>query len=100
MATRKTNDGMEIIKKRFGVDPRTDASVQEFAEGFRIAQLIYDAREAAGLTEKELADAIGVEESVIIDLEAADYEGDSLTMLGRIADALHMKLRVELVPAE
>lgn len=91
---------MEIIKERFGVDPRTDPNVQAFAEGFRIAQMIYDAREAAGMTQKELADAIGVAESVIAELETADYEGDSLSMLRRIADALHMKLRVELVPAE
>jgi len=100
MATRKTKDGMEIIKHRFGVDPKSDPNVQAFAEGFRIAQMIYDARCAAGKTQKELAEAIGVTESVIADLEAADYDGDSLAMLRRIADALHMKLRLELVPTE
>ena len=100
MATRKTNDGMEIIKRRFGIDPSTDPNVQAFAEDFRIAQMVYDARQAAGMTQKELADAIGVTETVIAELEDADYEGESLSMLRRIADALHMKLRVELVPAE
>jgi transcriptional regulator with XRE-family HTH domain len=91
---------MEIIKQRFGIDPSTDGNVQSFAEDFRIAQMLYDARQAAGLTQKELANAIGVTESVISELEDADYEGESLSMLRRIADALHMKLRVELVPAE
>jgi ribosome-binding protein aMBF1 (putative translation factor) len=100
MATRKTNDGMEIIKRRFGIDPRTDPNVQSFAEDFRIAQMVYDARQAAGMTQKKLANAIGVTESDIAELEAADYEGDSLSMLRRIADALHMKLRVELIPVE
>ncbi len=100
MATASANDGMQIIKRRFGVDPRTDPNVQAFAEDFRIAQMIYDAREVAGMTQKELAEAIGTSESVISDLEASDYEGDSLSMLRRVADALHLKLRVELVPAE
>lgn len=100
MATRKTRDGMEIIKQRFGIDPRTDPNVQALAEEFRTAQMVYDARRAAGMTQKQLADAVGVAESTITDLEEADYEGDSLSMLRRIADALHMKLRVELVPAE
>lgn len=100
MAIKKTNDGMEIIKRRFGIDPATDSRVQAFAEDFHIAQAIYDAREAAGMTRKELAAAIGTTEDVIADLEDADYEGDSFSILRRIADALHMQLRVELVPAE
>jgi ribosome-binding protein aMBF1 (putative translation factor) len=100
MATKKTRDGMEIIKSRFGIDPRTDPKVQAHAEDFRVAQMIYDARHAAGMTQKELADAIGTTQSVISQLEDADYEGHSLTMLRRIADALHLKLRVELIPAE
>ena len=100
MANRKTSDGMEIIKHRFGIDPRTDPNVQAFAENFRIAQMVYDARQAAGMTRKQLAEAVGTTESVVAELEDADYEGDSLSLLRRIADALHMKLRVELVPAE
>ena len=97
---KRTRDGMEIIKLRFGVDPRTDPNVQAFAEDFRIAQVVYDARQAAGMSQKQLAEAIGVAETVVAELEDADYEGDSLSMLRRIAQALNMKLRVELVPAE
>jgi ribosome-binding protein aMBF1 (putative translation factor) len=100
MAIRKTNDGIEIIKHRFGVDPGTDPHVQAFADEFHVAQMIYDARCAAGKSQKELADSIGEAESVIVDIEAADYDGDSMSILRRIADALHMKLRLELVPAD
>jgi DNA-binding XRE family transcriptional regulator len=96
---KKTRDGIEIIKHRFGIDPKTDPNVQAFAEDFRIAQMIYVARCSAGMTQKQLAEAIGTAESTIADLEAADYEGESLTLLRRVADALHMKLRLELVPA-
>ena len=100
MATKNTRDAMEIIKRRFGVDPKSDPSVQAYAEDFCIAQMIYEARHAAGLTQKELAAAIGTTQSVISQLEDADYQGHSLSMLRRIADALHLKLRVELTPAE
>ena len=100
MVTRKTNDGIEIIKQRFGIDARTDPNVQAFAEQFRIAQMVYDARQTAGMTQKELAEAIGTTESIIAELEEANYEGDSLSILRRIADALHMKVRVELVPTD
>ena len=100
MANRKTRDGLAIIKQRFGIDPRVDPRVQSHAEEFRVAQVIYDARTAAGLTQKQLAEAIGTTQSVISQLENADYEGHSLSMLRRIADALHLKVKVELVPAQ
>jgi DNA-binding XRE family transcriptional regulator len=91
---------MEIIKKWFGIDPRTDPAVQAHEEAFRIAQRIYDARQTAGMTQRQLAEAIGTTEETIVDLEAADYEGDSLSMFRRVADALHLKLCVELVPVD
>jgi ribosome-binding protein aMBF1 (putative translation factor) len=100
MPTKKSNDGMEIIKKRFGIDPATDENVQAYADDFRIAQMVYDARQAAGLTQKELAEAIGTTENVVAELEDADYEGEALVILRRIAEALQMKLRIELVPAK
>jgi predicted transcriptional regulator len=46
-----------------------------------------------------LADLIGTKQSVIARLEDADYEGHSLTMLQRIATALHQRLEIHLVPA-
>jgi ribosome-binding protein aMBF1 (putative translation factor) len=95
---KQITDGMEIIKKKFGVDPRTDKSVQEWAESFCVAQLIYDARTRAGLTQSQLAEKIGTTQSVISQLEDADYEGHSLTMLRRVADALGSHVEIRLVP--
>ena len=60
--------------------------------------MIYDARMKAGLTQKQLADMIGTKQSVIARLEDADYEGHSLSMLRRIAEALDQKLEVRFVP--
>lgn len=96
MAASKTTDGMEIIKRRFGIDPRTDPAVQSFADDFRIAQMVYDARNAAGMSQEQLADAVGTSTDVISQLEDADYEGQSLGLLRRIAGRLDLKLHVEL----
>src|SRR3989304_1774812 len=43
-----------------------------------IAQAIYDLRKQAGLSREQLADLVGATESIIGDLEEADYEGDFL----------------------
>lgn len=92
-----TRDGLEILKRRFGVDPKTDPEFQAIAADYDIAQLIYDARIAAGLTQQQLAEKVGTTQSVISQLEDADYEGHSLSMLRRVAAALSKQVRVELV---
>jgi len=71
--------------------------VQSFADDFRIAQMVYDARNAAGMTQEQLADAVGTSADVISQLEDADYEGQPLALIRRIAESLDLKLHVELV---
>jgi ribosome-binding protein aMBF1 (putative translation factor) len=60
-----------------------------------VAQMIYDAREQAGLTQTQLAKLIGTRQPVIARLEDAEYEGHSLSMLQKIAAALGRGLKVE-----
>jgi ribosome-binding protein aMBF1 (putative translation factor) len=96
---RKTTNALDIIRQETGVDPRTDASVQAWRRRFEIAQMIYDARTAAGLTQQQLAELIGTKQPVISQLENADYQGQSLAMLERIAEALHLEVQLRLVPA-
>lgn len=95
-----TRDAIEILKRRFGIDPKTDPEMIRIAEDYRVGQLIYDARAAAAMTQQQLADLVGTTQNVISQLENADYEGHSLTMLRRIAEALKMTVRIELVPRE
>ena len=59
--------------------------------------MILAARESAGLTQAQLAKRVGTTQSVISRLEDADYEGRSLSMLQRIAEALHQRVEVRLV---
>lgn len=95
---KKTTNALDIIHQETGVDARTDPNVQAFRRPYEIAQMIYDARTAAGLTQQQLADLIGTKQPVISQLENADYEGQSLAMLERIADALDLEVQLRLVP--
>jgi predicted transcriptional regulator len=49
-------------------------------------------RTEAGLTQERLAELVGTTQSVISRLEDSDYDGHSLSMLSRIAEALQKKL--------
>lgn len=102
MSSRKrTADAVEILKRRYiGEDPERLASVEEERVHARIARQIYDLRTAAGLSQAELAERVGTTQSAISRLESADYEGHSLSMLRKIADALGAKIEVGLWEGE
>lgn len=95
---KTTTSATKIIHAATGVDARTDRDVRAFRKSFEIAQMIYDARTAAGLTQAELAKLIDTQQPVISQLENADYEGHSLSMLERIAEALKLRVELRLVP--
>ena len=63
----------------------------------RVAGHLYDLRTEAGLTQQQLADRVGTTASVICRLEDADYDGHSLSMLRRIADALDKRVEIRFV---
>ena len=65
-----------------------------------IARKIYELRTKAGLTQEELADRVGTAKSAICRLEDADYEGHSLSMLKRIAEALDKRIEIRFLPAK
>lgn len=98
MARKTTSDGMELLNDRYGLDVTSGEAVQQWAEPFRIALLLYDARTTAGLTQAELAERVGTSQSVISQLEDAEYEGHSLTMFRRVAAALGSHVEIRLVP--
>lgn len=81
-------------------DPEMEEYFGELGVKADIARQLYHLRDQAGLSREQLARMVGVEESVIEDIEESDYEGDFLAMASRIAIALHRKVEVRLVPAE
>jgi ribosome-binding protein aMBF1 (putative translation factor) len=95
---RVITDAVEIAIQMLGDTPELRARIEVDKLNMRVAQMIYDARQKAGLTQKQLADLIGSKQQVIARLEDADYEGHSLTMLQRIAAALGRRLDVSMPP--
>lgn len=65
-----------------------------------IARKIYEFRTKAGLTQQELAERVGTSKSVICRLEGAGYEGHSLSMLKRIAEALDKRVEIRSLPVK
>ena len=65
-----------------------------------LAMLVREMREDAELTQAELAKKVGTTQSVIARLEDAEYAGQSLAMLERIAVVcgVALKLRAEKKP--
>jgi ribosome-binding protein aMBF1 (putative translation factor) len=97
MAKRK--DALKILDRRIGRNRTMRRLIDAERVNADIAQMIYDARTQAGLTQEELAKRVGTKQPVIARLEDADYEWHSLNMLQRIAKALNRTLRVEMPQA-
>jgi transcriptional regulator with XRE-family HTH domain len=91
----KTGDAVKILHGRYVKgDAERKASVESERVNAEVAQLIYDLRKGAGLSQQELGELVGTTQSVISRLEDADYDGHSLSMLNRIAGALRQELTV------
>jgi len=72
-----------------------------FAERFRYAGEAWDValqiaalRRRAGLSQKDLSKILKTSQQQISRLESPGYEGHSLSMLRRVAEALHARVRV------
>ena len=83
-----------------GDDPQQQAAFEEELANVEVAQKIYDLRTRAGLSQRALAKLVGTTASVICQLESSDYQGHSLSMLRRIAAALHKRVEIRFVPVK
>ena len=81
-------------------DPEQEAAYDEHLANAEIARKLYDLRDKAGLSQRELAKLVGTSASVICRLEDADYDGHSLSMLQRIAAALDKRVEIRFVPVK
>jgi ribosome-binding protein aMBF1 (putative translation factor) len=93
----------ELKKRRLA--GATAAERAEFDETYgaaalaiRVGEQIRDAREAAGLSQRDLAQRMGTSQAAIARLEAGGV-GATLTTLQRAASALDLDITVELRPA-
>jgi len=85
------------MKKKTNFDEYLDEQLEseDFAERFKKAGEAWDIavqlaalRKEAGLSQKELAQRAGTTQQQISRLESPSYEGHSLSMLRRVAEAL------------
>jgi ribosome-binding protein aMBF1 (putative translation factor) len=94
---RRTRNFADAIRAKLRSDPDLAELVSKESLNAEIAQKVYDLRRKAGLTQKQLADRASTKQSVISRIEDADYDGHSLALLKRIADACGSELRVEFL---
>lgn len=95
---RRTTDGLEILDHLFYRTEESRAGLEAARAELKLACLIHDAREAAGITQAQLAERIGSTQPVISKLEGAEYDGHSLPMIIRIMDALGLILKMHVEP--
>jgi len=79
-------------------DPAFAARFKNAGEAWDVALQIAALRQEAGLSQKELAKILKTTQQQISRLESPGYEGHSLSMLRRVAEALHAHVRVVFEP--
>ena len=77
-------------------DPDFAERFEKAGEAWDIAVQLAALREAQGLSQKELAERVGTTQQQISRLESPSYEGHSLSMLRRVAEALGTHVHVTL----
>ncbi|MFH0980473.1 MAG: XRE family transcriptional regulator [Planctomycetota bacterium] len=104
MAKKKNPFRSKSLKAAYdryiGDDPEQQATFEEALANAEVAHKIYDLRTKAGLSQRALAKLVGTTASVICQLEDSDYQGHSLSMLRRIAAALHKRVEIHFVPVK
>ena len=81
-------------------DPAFVARFKRVGEAWDVALQISALREKAGLSQKDLAKLLGTSQQQISRLESPGYEGHSMSMLRRVANVLHARLRIVFEPEQ
>jgi ribosome-binding protein aMBF1 (putative translation factor) len=100
MATKKRfySEALQYSYDRFiAGHPEDEEFFEQALFDTEVASKVYDLRTKAGLSHAALAKKVGTTASVISRLEDADYEGNSLVMLLRIAEALGKRLQIRFI---
>ncbi len=89
---KKTNFDQYLEEQMHG--PQFAERFKRAGEAWDVALQIATLRQQAGLSQKELAHQLKTSQQQISRLESPGYEGHSLSMLRRVAKALHAHVRV------
>jgi len=88
----------DVYDEIVGRDRAKQSAFEQELVNVEAAQLLYDMRTGAGLSQRALAKRVGTTASVICRMEDSDYQGHTLAMLRRIAAALERRLELRAVP--
>lgn len=84
----------EYKKKAFADNPALQTAYKELEPEYEVIRQVIAARTEQGLTQRELAEKIGIKQSNISRLESGNYN-PSLDFLRRIAAGLGKELHIE-----
>ena len=76
------------------------ARFKNAGEAWDVALQIAALREQAGFSQKDLAKLLKTSQQQVSRLESPGYEGHSLSMLRRVANVLHARVRVVFEPTK
>lgn len=83
-------------RDEFLADPERRAIYEEEAAKSELWLQLVEARQAAGLTQKEMAKRLGVSQAQVARLEQEGYDAYTLTSLGRYVAALGDEFKLEV----
>jgi transcriptional regulator with XRE-family HTH domain len=93
---KKTNFDLYLEEQL--ADPAFSEQFASAGQAWDVALQIAALRERSGLTQKQLAKKLKTSQQQISRLESPAYEGHSLSMLRRVAEALDAKVTVYFEP--
>jgi ribosome-binding protein aMBF1 (putative translation factor) len=95
-STEIKSEALGYLYERYYKDhPERIASLEKEMVNIEVAERIYVLRTQLELSREEFSNRVGVDAAIIEDLEEADFGGDALLMLTRIAGAIGKKVVLE-----
>ena len=95
---KKQTDFDQYVKEMIKKHPSLKEGLRKADQAWDIAGQVYDLRQKAGLTQKELAELVGTKQSNIARIESADYKSYTWKTLEKITKALKARLEIRIVP--
>lgn len=89
-----------MVRKKLQANPAFQQAYEDQKPEFERARSIIKARLRNNMSQGELAEKIGTKQPSIARLEDPEYQGGSLAMLNKIAEATNSRLIVKLEPKE
>ena len=89
---------LDELKRELMQDPEFRAAYEELGPEFEMIATLIELRNRRGMSQSDLAKAVGTKQPSIARLESPSYGKTSLATLKKIAEALHAQLIVRFEP--